>query len=275
MRRRNFFRKTQQKRYASRTFRNPYFREKIDKRPAVILYGVMISFLFILIVLIIIFLKPSFKINEIHVVGLETISKTEIDDALRSYAGENLFLFFPRQNRYLFNQERLVVYLKNRFTLRDVTIKRIKNKIEIQIVERSSFLIWQTKGKSFVVDLEGVVIRESEEEEISSLPIFVDRNNVEINIGDAVLSPEEISSVLKFEEHLRAQNISYKQVEFDRLAGKWTGVLTNDGYRILFDVTGDIEAQAQRLELIKKEKITDVSKLEYIDLRFGDHVYYK
>ena len=107
------------------------------------------------------------------------------------------------------------------------------------------------------------------------MPIFVDRSNGEIKIGDSVLTAEEIASVFRFGEHLKAQNISYTQVEFDRLAGKWTGLLTTDGYRILFDVTGDIDAQAQRLELIRKEKIKDVSKLEYIDLRFGDHVYYK
>ncbi len=275
MRRRDFFKKTQQKKYASRSFRNPYFRERIDKRPIMILIGVLISFAMILIVLFIIFLNPSLQINEIHVSGLETISKTELDDVLRAYTSERVFLVFPRQSRYLFDQSELVEYLKGKFTLRDVQISRIKNRIEIQIIERTSFLIWQTKGESYIVDLDGVVIRVAEDDLLSSLPIFVDRSNVEISVGDSVLKAEEISSVFRFGEHLKAQNISYTQVEFDRLAGKWTGVLTTDGYRILFDVTGDIDAQAQRLDLIRKEKINDVSKLEYIDLRFGDHVYYK
>ena len=275
MRRRDFFQKTQQKKYASRSFRNPYFRERIDKRPIMILIGVLISFLMVLIVLFIIFFNPSLKINEIHVSGLETISKTELDDALRSYTGKRLFFVFPRQNRYLFDQNELVEYLKGKFTLRDVQISRVGDKIEIQIIERTSFLIWQTKGQSYLVDLDGIVIRIAEENLLFSLPIFVDRSNVEINVGNSVLTAEEISSVFRFGEHLNAQNISFKQVEFDRLAGKWTGILTTDGYRILFDVTGDIDAQAQRLNLIIKEKISDVSKLEYIDLRFGDHVYYK
>ena len=275
MKRRNFFRKTQQKKYASRSFRNPYFRERIDKRPIMILIGVLITFLMILTLLFIVFLNPSLKINEIHVSGLETISKTELDDALRFYSGERAFLVFPRQNRYLFDQDRLVEYLKGKFTLRDVQISRIKNRIEIQIHERTSFLVWQTKGQSYVVDLDGIVIRIAEEDLLSSLPIFVDRSNGEINVGDSVLTANEINSVFRFGEHLKAQNILYTQIEFDRLAGKWTGVLTLDGYRILFDVAGDIDAQAQRLELIIKEKINDVSKLEYIDLRFGDHVYYK
>jgi len=240
-----------------------------------ILIGVLITFLMILTLLFIVFLNPSLKINEIHVSGLETISKTELDDALRFYSGERAFLVFPRQNRYLFDQDRLVEYLKGKFTLRDVQISRIKNRIEIQIHERTSFLVWQTKGQSYVVDLDGIVIRIAEEDLLSSLPIFVDRSNGEINVGDSVLTANEINSVFRFGEHLKAQNILYTQIEFDRLAGKWTGVLTLDGYRILFDVAGDIDAQAQRLELIIKEKINDVSKLEYIDLRFGDHVYYK
>jgi hypothetical protein len=240
-----------------------------------ILVGVLISFLMILVFLFIIFLNPSLQINEIHVSGLETISKTEIDDVLRSYTGDRVFIVFPRQSRYLFDQDKLVELLKEKFTLRDIQISRIKNRIEIQIHERTSFLVWQTKGQSYVVDLDGIVIRTAEEYLLSSLPIFVDRSNVEIDIGDSVLTSNEINSVFRFGEHLKAQNISYMQVEFDRLAGKWTGVLTTGGYRILFDVTGDVDAQAQRLELIKKEKITDVSKLEYIDLRFGDHVYYK
>ena len=53
------------------------------------------------------------------------------------------------------------------------------------------------------------------------------------------------------------------------------GVKTGLGYRILFDASGDIDGQANHLEVLLRETINNPEQLDYIDLRFGDHVYFK
>jgi hypothetical protein len=51
--------------------------------------------------------------------------------------------------------------------------------------------------------------------------------------------------------------------------------VTEDGYGILFDALGDIDAQLQNLDVVLREQVEDRGSLEYIDLRFGDRVYFK
>lgn len=280
MRRRDFFQRTQQRRYANRSRENPYFRGKGNRRKLRFLFT-LISFCFLLLASIgVLFAHPIFNLTAVHVKGIQHIERTLLSSAIKQSMSERIGLFFHRQNRFLFSEERFLGALNAQFTFRDVQLKRTGRRLELMVVERTSQLIWSTGSLMFVVDLDGVAIRQLDEEEFEQfkrigMPLFVDRNAVEIQMGQAVLKPEEIEAVFRFHEHLSVQHIAFSQTEFDRLSGKWIGVLTAQHYRILFDVTGDIDAQSGRLEIILKEKVSDPSKLEYIDLRFGDHVYLK
>ncbi|MEK7614811.1 MAG: hypothetical protein AAB431_00310 [Patescibacteria group bacterium] len=273
MKRRDFFQKTQRKRYTTQTFRNPYFREPKNKKLILILGGVLLGLLCLAAGACLLLSHPRFQIKQIQVHGVQQVSHEQMDQTIKTYLNERVFLFFKRQNRFLFQSSTLSELLKKDFAFSDMTIRKHGITVEIDLTERTSHLIWQTGAKKYIVDFEGVVVRESTDNDI--LPLFVDRQNVSVEVGSSVLTAIEIKSVFLFQERLRTQNISFTQTQFDRLAGKWTGILTTEGYTILFDVTGDIDAQAGRLELLRKEKIKDTSKLQYVDLRFGDHVYIK
>lgn len=216
------------------------------------------------------FLHPMFRITRVHVVGVEHMDRAVLADAIRTHL---------TRNRFLFDADVFVFRLNEQFVLRDLQIKQRGTFVEIHLVERTSQLIWRVGERAFVVDLDGVVIRPIEGEELEHLktilPFFIDRNQVEIGVGDTVLTRQETDAVFRFHGHLNAQGISFAQTEFDRLAGKWVGVVTQSGYRILFDPSTNVDEQASRLEVLLKEKISDQNKLEYIDLRFGDHIYFK
>lgn len=273
MGRRDFFRKIQHKRYVSHSFQNPYFRNREKNTKTFVFLIISILLIVIFSVFSFFMFHPLFFIRNVHVSGFESITQDQIEKALRSFAEQKIFFVLDRQNRFLFNTKKLTEFLNEQFTFRYLQIDKTGSFVNIKLEERTSNLIWKTGDQIYIVDLEGVVIREAGGEE--GLPIFVDLNNVETKIGGTVLTTTEISAVFRFHEHLNAQKISFSLTEFDRLAGKWTGVLVSDGYRILFDTMGDVDAQAQRLDVLRREKIQDVSKLEYIDLRFGDHIYYK
>ena len=51
--------------------------------------------------------------------------------------------------------------------------------------------------------------------------------------------------------------------------------MTQVGYSILFDLTGNIDEQFRNLMVVLQEQVEDPTRLEYIDLRFGDKVYFK
>lgn len=279
MRRRDFFQKSQQKRYASKSHHNPYFRGKGSRKRVIALVITGGTLIFIGAFVSFFLAHPIFNIREINIHGVESANQETLSAAARSFFAQPVTFVFDQQNRFLFDKAAFLNLLETEFTFRDIQLNRHGSRIDLRLVERTSQLLWQVDDAVFVVDLDGVVIRRIEQDEQEHLktvlPLFLDRNDVEITIGDLVMTPQEIEAIFRFHEHLVSQQIAITQTEIDRQAGKWIGVRTSQEYYILFDATGDIDAQAQRLAVLLREKVKDPSQLQYIDLRFGDHVYFK
>jgi hypothetical protein len=66
-----------------------------------------------------------------------------------------------------------------------------------------------------------------------------------------------------------------RRFDLDRRIGTWMKAVTENGYDILFDPSQDVQNQVTHLETVLREQISDPSVLQYIDVRFDDHVYYK
>ncbi|MBI4435185.1 hypothetical protein HY630_00795 [Candidatus Uhrbacteria bacterium] len=228
------------------------------------------------------FTHPAFRIQTVVITGVEYLDIATLESTVSGALQDRALLFFTQTNRFLFSPDKLSALLQNQFALASVTVGLREGTLFIQLEERTSQLFWRTQNRLYVVDLEGVVVREVKDEQdsillqpnLKELPIFIDANNVSVEVGSIVLTPNEVESAFRFLEQLTQGGVVYAYVEIDRLAGKWVKLVTEPGYSILFDLTGDIDAQYRNLIVVLQE-ITDTSALEYIDLRFGDKVYYK
>jgi len=294
MKKRNFLHRTQKKRYKAGKFKNPYF-DKNSKKIFSLIFPIIGAFTGLIILIVILFTHTNLNITNVEINGIKFIDKQIIKKEINSYLNNNYLFIFKKRNIFLFNKNELVKQLKSKFIFDELFIALQKKQITIHLTERTSQLLWITNDIIYVVDLNGIVVRElsaveleildteisnpsimtKDKRRLDELPIFLDKNNLKINIGDSVLKETEIVSIIEFHEHLKNQGIEFTETKIDRLAGKWIGVETKDGYDILFDATADINNQAMNLKTILQEKIDDKSKLNYIDLRFGDHVYFK
>ncbi len=292
MRRRDFFKRTQRKRYVRGDYQNPYFQDK-QQISWKHLFAIGAGVVGVIVITVLFLSHPRFVIRSVAVKGIVHIDENEFESIIREYLGSRKVLFFKKTNRFIFTPDPLQELLEESFAFENILVNQKGTEIVINLKERTSHLIWKTYNTFYLVDLNGVVSRELTNEELNllkediedkalttlpfirSLPVIVDRNNIEITIGSEVLTPVEIENAFRFHKHLSAQNISFISTEIDRLAGKWSGVVTKEGYRILFDLSADIDEQAERLETILKEREEDKVIEEYVDLRFGDHVYIK
>lgn len=278
MKKRNHFRRIQKQQYKSNRYKNPYF-VKTRKIPIIPIAIAVAILLLVISAFSFIFGFSGFNIKTIHVSGIEHIDEEDFKNKATEYIQKSRYLFFSNQNKYLFSDKLFYEHLREYFTFEEFQSKIKKQYLEISIVERISKLIWKTNNKLFLGDLNGIIVTEITKEEgdgeFSIFPVFVDRNNVEVKIGDQVMIQDEILNTFKFQKHLLEKGIAYRETQIDRLAGKWTSIVTDSGYDILFDFSSDVDKQAERLDILFRDTIPDQSKLKYIDLRFGDHVYYR
>lgn len=80
---------------------------------------------------------------------------------------------------------------------------------------------------------------------------------------------EEANEFVKWETNFVPKECNYVKVNSE------INVLTDDGFEIYFDSKQDIDKQIENLTNVLKQKIDNKEKLQYIDLRFIDRIYYK
>jgi hypothetical protein len=293
----SIFQKFQKKRYAPDRYKNPYFRRKDKKAwwPIILIVACILLFVAGGVYLL---RADRFNIDAIQVQGTETIDPQNITSLTNEHLDKSKWWFFSSRNTILFSEKSLRDALNEKYAFEKLNIQREDRALSIQVEEKTSELLWYTENTPYLVDLEGNVIRrltdaeiglltpgdspDGEERESSnkakrlrSLPVFRDINNNFVDPGMSVLTREEVENIFTFQKHLNAQEIGFSEVQVDRLAGKWMSVVTDTGYRILFDPLGDIDQQAINLQTILRESVENPQELKYIDLRFGDHVYVK
>ena len=311
---RNFFRITQKKAHAERRYRNPYFKQIPAKkrRWPWLIFGTVVLALSAWLFYVL-FTAEIYTIKEVQILGNETIPKAElqlrVDEAL---TGE-VWGIFPKRNRFLFDQSDLAQQLSRDFTFESLSAEVTGQVLTITIQEKNSELLWQAEGRWFLVDAAGVVIRllNAEEEArlqapdpepeiimgtlidadgterevniappptldpIKKLPRFIDVNDLPVSPHQTVLTEWEVTNIFLFYDRLKELGLKGLETRIDRVAGKWMSVRTDRGFEILFDPTADVNAQIERLSAIWREQLKERLDLQYIDLRFGDHVYFK
>ncbi len=284
MQKRDHFKRLQRKQYTTGVYRNPYFKDR-KKLPVSKIIGGGVIFFIACVSFIFLYSYSGFALKDVSITGLNPNAQSEFQKQSNEYLQSSHLFFFHSTNRFLFSEKKLQETLSKSFSFDSIHIRVSHNTIFVDVKERASQFTWKTGSDTFLVDLSGTLMQKIESSQIppqlvqpskiQPLPVFIDRNNTVVNVGDHVLSSSEITNIFLFVHRLAEQSISTKEIQIDQLAGKWRGVLTNQGYTILFDPSTDVTTQAEKLKTLLQNTLKDTSHLQYIDLRFGDHVYYK
>ena len=282
--------------YEARRFKNPYFQQtsKHSKWPFAIA-GISIGLVVALTSFF--FTAPVFTINAVRVEGAETINPKDIRTITEDYLDSRSLLIFKKNNRFLFNEEDLTEKLAKNYSFSSLKIKREGQTLAIVLKEKVSSFLWLSNDASYLLDNAGSVIRAISAEESTDILnppllsgvtkdgnlmpesikilVFKDLANNPVAIGQAVLSESEVKNIRSFFDAMQTSGVSIERFELNRAVGAWFKAVTRNGYDILLDPSSDVLKQADSVLLILREQKKDPSSLEYIDVRFGDHVYYK
>lgn len=293
---RNFYTKTQWKKYQSGSFSNPYFQTK--KRTSVWFFTLSGLSLGLLIGLVSFFFSsPFFQIQFVQINGAETIQPQVIKKVVQTYLSESVFLF-SRSNRFLFQEEELQKRLATYFYFDHLSLITKGKSLVISFQEHTPHFILETQQGPYLLDIRGIFLRKISQEEFIALQnppqqegptpsgelltkkqklLFLkDLNHTSsYNISESFFSPQEAQNILLFSKGLATLSIPLSFLEINTSVGTWLTAVITDGYVILFDPQNSIEKQLQNLQVVLRESIPDVQKIDYIDVRFEDRVYFK
>lgn len=265
--------------YSKKYFKNPATRRskrKVKKS----FYITFVLFLFIIFINYILFYSPLFKIKAVEING-EDIDK------------DNIASFFINKNIILLDTKSIKNKLYGLMPLDLLTINRkFPNTVAVDIKKIDPDIIWVTQNKGYLVNSRGNIYSSINGNDVekyniqnynilrhkyvyNDIPIIYDKNNLPIPSNNKILEYDNITFIKKIFENIDQvidTNIIYYEISLDNYTLKITAA---DSLKILFSLQDNPDDQLHRLSLVYQNKDTVGKILDYIDLRYGDKVFYK
>jgi|GEM_PF-3556953 hypothetical protein len=282
-----------------RQFVNPFFSEKsqkLSKKSRRLKIDTILIVLSLTGWLYFLFFSPYFSIKDIIIQGSEQISEDELMNFVESKFNKNIFLL---------KKAKLANIITSTFILKKTEVTKIYPlALLISISERQPKLNIVYNDHIYLMDVEGVIYRDLWQQEPTvvmttssaeltainwegvykdkiknSKPLIIYNKNKDVKaLGEKIIAPKIISDILSIyeietiSEYFKIRYITLNQTNPTQI----TAMVTGDT-EIYFDVELDIKKQVENLRILYKEKLNQglPSQLKYIDLRFGERVYYK
>lgn len=282
--------------FQKKKFKNPYYSPK--KKGSVFFKNKqLMAVFFVIFIFGLVGLSriSVFKIENIKISGTDFISEAEINQIASDQINKSRFLIFPQSNIVFFSKNQLKKAILEKYYLNHLTInKDYWHQITIEIEEKPIKLIYSANQKKYFIDENGTIINEygpgkSDKKEVingleivrpnsqaQNLLVVNDKNNQDIQIGFQVLGKDDVNFILSLDKILKDE-ADFKINDYSLPEGNKNDlmVLTNQGWEIRFNMKDSYQSQTRLLFLILKDKVKDRATLDYIDLRFGDKIYYQ
>ncbi len=276
--------------YKNREFKNPFFQNKKrsfsqgnlisilslikNKLTIIIISAIMLVGLYFL------FFSNFFTIQNVNLNGLTRTNYDDVLEIINNQRNQKKFFVFNQSNILVFSKSKLIKNLDNKYDFAKIEIEKdYPANLNINIQEKSLALIWLEEEKYYNTDIDGYIISEVGALDIKKdiYPIIENRRGKLINGNQINFNQKEIDYSLKlFSEFINnTSGIKIEKFILDNDLNT-VKVKSTEGPEIYFNIDEDIDKQIEKLIIIKNEKLKDdFPKKTYIDLRYGDRVYYR
>jgi len=259
-------------------FHNPRIQKERDTRNK-LLSNILKVFVLLLITgsFYFIFFSPYFRINEISFSGVKNTNHDVINKIIDDYRNSRKYYIFSRNNYWLFNQDELKKIMQEKFWIDYIDMKKIwPNIIVLDVGERESAVNWVSGDKCHRLDLTGTAIEACTD--AAAMMTISDRTNLPMEIGKQPITKNELDDLIKIDQAVRiiSTSFNFKLANYEK-TGNSLEMKTADGFSIYFNLAQPVDAQIERLEILMKQKdvVDNLSKMQYIDMRYGDKLFYK
>jgi len=282
--------------YQKKDFHNPFFpKKRKSKKHCLFRLFLLIFALGLIVGLYFLNADERLKIKNVEITGNERISQQEIEEIVANQFDQKRWLFFSQSNILFFSRKAVIKKLNKNYFFDELKIrKRYFDTIEVKVKEKTSFVVWVSGADKYYLDLAGRAIRKFEinnlviqpgegdteivrsEIDSAGYPLIYDQSDELIIIGQLVAPGDLIDFIIDLKEEfdLRADfDISHYNIADSN--SREIVLITREGWEVRFNTKESAKNQADLLFSVLGQEVENRGNLEYIDLRFGEKVFWK
>jgi hypothetical protein len=227
--------------------------------------------------------RPEVTIQMVTVVGADVIPESEIQSVAEQKLTGRYFFIFPRSSIFLFPRGSIAASVSESFKrIHDVDVLTEGfQEISVHVVEREPFALWCRKlslvETCYFLDKNGYVFSEAPNFKGTLYTRYYGGlENVASPIGIQLLTPEIFTQHSLFVDALEQLGMHVESASLMQSGDRVFRL--KSGSEILFSKDQELAVVLANLEsalssdVFKEKRVED---LEYLDLRFGNRVFYK
>lgn len=223
---------------------------------------------------------PRFRVRSLSFSGLESINQEKAENITKSFLASKRFLFLPADSIFILPSQQLKKELSANFLkIKDIIIdKDYSGFLNIKIKERQLWAILcsgEEASSCFYADDQGFLFQKAPVFNGNVIRRFLDLRGNNFGPGNTFLEPGQLNKIKYFVD-------KYESV----YGGKITEVIlepegiykmqTDKGWDIIIDSQTGQEEAFENMQIALSSEIKEkADALNYIDLRFGNKIYYK
>lgn len=235
---------------------------------------------------------PQFSISTISVNGTKEIPEQLVRTYIESRLYDGSYTLFSRNNIFLYPrvtiEKSIVSYFPRISTANISRNSLLAQAITVTVAERQPFALWCSIGEvCYLMDADGFIFAPASTSTAGALMVFRGdvspqaelspgkvANAADSPIGQTFLSGR-FGSVIELFKRLRLAG--YAPTGATVLNEKDFSISFSDGFALHISFGSDASTLVRNLQLALSADplLGKVDKLDYIDMRFGDRVYYK
>lgn len=266
------------------TSRETKKRSKKKSEKPFLVAGIAFFFILLSAGLIVFASMSKWRISHVQVEGLKILSGDEVRKNIFGSMGGNTAFLLPRSSIWLLNSSAIRSSLFEEFPrIKSVELKRsYPNGIFVSIEERDTWGVLcgealpDREAPCVYIDTTGYAM-ESAPNSTGSLILKIKTDFPSVKENSHIIGPSLASRMIfLLEETKRKIEVDTVGFELSSRAKKEIRLVTNEGFTIIFLREDNFENTFSVLKKVLEEEIKDRrSRLEYIDLRFGNKVFFK
>ena len=224
-------------------------------------------------------------IDNVVINGSQKIAERKIYDIIEKQLAQRRLGIFSQQNIFAFSKRQAKKeILKNFFVAELVIKKKLPRTIQISFNENTPVAVWAEGEEYYYINSDLTILSSVENLELNANNLIILKNALaesQIKTAGIIkkvgIEKKYLDICLSLKQKLAAAQIEIdNNCEINGLEAK-VQVKANNGPKIYFSADVALDKQLEKLSSLLAAKITPdvLTKLEYIDLRFGDKIYYK